>query len=102
MTTDSTQLKPTARLLKLIKDVYSNITIEPIAFLAMVTFFLSYVSSQVLYLEKACRVNLNQSATDCANLTENSALQVQTQEYVAGVQVGIHSAYVKHLTHGIP
>jgi hypothetical protein len=83
-----------ARLVKFIKDVYSNITVEPIAFLAMVSYYLIEISAQSLYLEKACQVNLKHSAADCANLTDNSTLQVETQEYVSGVQV-------RHATHGI-
>ena len=39
-----------------LQDVWSNITIEPLAFVTMVIVFLSDISTQELYLQKACQV----------------------------------------------
>ena len=84
-------------------DIWNNISIEPLAFLTYIAIFLSLVPTQELYLQKACQVspnmtlflyslsdvqvNLNQSASSCANLTQNDKLQEETQEYVSVVQV---------------
>jgi len=72
--------------LEKMKCVWTGITIEPLAFVTMMIVFLSDISTQELYLQKACQVNLGHSAEMCANMTENEQLLEETQEYVAGVQ----------------
>jgi len=69
-----------------LKHVWSNLTIEPLAFLTFLIVFLSDISTQELYIQKACQVNLQYSAEVCANLSQHKEVQIETQEYVSGVQ----------------
>jgi len=39
-----------------------------------------------LYLDKACQVNLNYTAAECREMSNNTRLQVEVQELVARVQ----------------
>ena len=93
MSLPSSSQQPDAGLVKLLKDVYSKITIEPITFLGFTIYYLTEISAQALYLDKVCQVNLGHSGELCSNLTEDSDLQVQTQEYVSGVQA--HNSFLQ-------
>ena len=93
MSLPSSSQQPDAGLVKLLKDVYSKITIEPITFLGFTIYYLTEISAQALYLDKACQVNLGHSGELCSNLTEDSDLQVQTHEYVSGVQA--HNSFLQ-------
>lgn len=66
--------------------IWNNVTIEPLAFITFLIVFLSDISTQELYIQKACQVNLQYSAEICANLSQHKEVQIETQEYVSGVQ----------------
>ena len=40
-----------------------------------------------LYLEKACKVNLNHSSAICDNLANHTTIKIEIQKEVAGIQV---------------
>merc|ERR1712042_163574 len=69
-----------------VKNVLSNITVEPLTFLTYMIIFLGDVPTKEIYLQKACQVNLGYNATVCTDLTSYEKLQEETQEYVSGVQ----------------
>merc|ERR1712126_26237 len=46
---------------------------------------LTYTSNE-LYLDKACKVNLNYSAEVCDDMNSNNVTQVEVQKFVSGVQ----------------
>ena len=58
-----------------------GITVEPIFFLYNLNFATYYIIFQNLQIEKACRVNLNQTETICGNLKDpaNQNVQVASQ-----------------------
>ena len=58
-----------------------GITVEPIFFLYNLNFATYYIIFQNLQIEKACRVNLNQTEIICANLKDpaNQNVQVTAQ-----------------------
>ena len=68
-------LKTCSRLLR-------GITVEPIFFLYNLNFATYYIIFQNLQIEKACRVNLNQTEIVCANLKDpaNQNVQVSAQK----------------------
>jgi len=60
--------------------------LEPVAFLLMVFVGLILLTSQELYLMKACKVNLNFTNAECENINNNSDVQIATQQYVSEIQ----------------
>lgn len=64
----------------------SSIVLEPVAFLLMVFVGLIMLTSQELYLMKACKVNLNFTAAECENINNHSHVQISTQQYVSEIQ----------------
>ena len=54
-----------------------GITVEPIFFLYNLNFATYYIIFQNLQIEKACRVNLNQTEIVCANLKDPANQNVQ-------------------------
>ena len=79
---------------KLLKNVYSNITIEPVMLLLALSLGFFYMSGSQLYVEKMCRVNLvregivefNNSKEICDNIYSNKKLQIENQERVTRLQ----------------
>ena len=63
--------------MSLIKKIFKNITVEPIFFLYNLNFATYYIIFQNLQIEKACRVNLNQTETICGNLKDPANQNVQ-------------------------
>lgn len=73
------------------KYLKSHITVEPILTLFMVPSVLSLFAAQNLYIEKACRVNLQFGDEVCLDLrlrkTENhTAQEIEVQKLIASVQ----------------
>ena len=62
-----------------IKNVFKNITVEPIVFLYILTFSTYSIVFQNLQIEKACKINLNQTADICDNLNDLGNEQVQNE-----------------------
>ena len=77
------------RLVIFLKTILTTITIEPVVVLFCIISSLSSISSEVLYLQKGCQVNLRHSAAVCANLTHHNDTQMETQKLVSGVQVSV-------------
>ena len=49
--------------------------------------FLISINTKELYLEKACKVNLNHSTGICDNLANHTTIKIEVQKEVAGIQV---------------
>ena len=62
------------------------ISLEPVFLLFCVNLGLISISSQGLYLTKACKVNLNYTEEICDNIHANLTIQTETQKYVAQIQ----------------
>ena len=69
-----------------VKEVFSNITIEPIFFLFSLNLGFYIIVSKNLYVEKVCRVNLNFTDEVCNNIQQHEDEQVKVQEYVSSLQ----------------
>jgi MFS family permease len=69
-----------------LKTMLSSIVLEPVAFLLMVFVGLIMLTSQELYLMKACKVNLNFTVAECENINNHSHVQIATQQYVSEIQ----------------
>ena len=68
------------------KSVIGSIMLEPVAFLLMTFVGLIMLTSQELYLMKACKVNLNFTDVECENINNHSDVQIATQKYVSEIQ----------------
>ena len=64
----------------------SSVVLEPVAFLLMMFVGLIMLTSQELYLMKACKVNLNYTEAECDNINDHSEVQIATQRYVSQIQ----------------
>ena len=75
---------------KNLKNVVSNITLEPVVFLFSLGLGFYYLPASQLYVDKMCRVNLvreglvdfNNSKEICDNIYSNKTLQIENQERV--------------------
>ena len=72
--------------IKTILSSYRQISLEPVFLLFCVNLGLIGIASQALYVEKACKVNLNQTEAICDNIYNHSDTQKETQKYVSGIQ----------------
>ena len=70
-----------------VKNVFRNITLEPVYFLFMAAMGMTVFTSQELYLMKACKVNLNFTESLCENINNHTDIQIATQKYVLEIQV---------------
>ena len=86
-----------------LKEFVTAINVEPAWLLYFVGIGMFYMPSQVpisqilnaslcintkeLYLEKACKVNLNHSSGICDNLANHTTIKIEIQKEVAGIQV---------------
>ena len=72
-----------------IKKIYGGITVEPLFFLYVLNYTTYYTIFQNLQIEKACRINLNQTESVCDNLEDpaNSAVQDDVQKLVANIKM---------------
>jgi len=71
-----------------LKHIRQNTTVEPAFFLFMMAIGMFALSSQELYIQKACRVNFNFTQDVCENLTHlaDNHTQKNIQKYVAEIQ----------------
>jgi len=69
-----------------LKSLFDSIMLEPVAFLLMVFVGMIMLTSQELYLMKACKVNLNYTDAICDNINNHSEVQTATQKYVSEIQ----------------
>ena len=63
-----------------------KVSLEPVFFLYCVNIGLTVISTQGLYLDKACKVNLNHTEEICDNIHDHSDIQKETQKYVSEIQ----------------
>ena len=84
--TSHTQPMSVTERVKSLLSAYKCISLEPIFFLFWTSLSLTYVSTQDLYLAKACKVNLNYTEALCDNIHQHGDVQQETQKYVSGVQ----------------
>ena len=73
--------------LKLIKEFFRNITVEPIYLTFSMSFGLYAIVSSELYIQKVCKVNLNYSEEICDNIQEHKEEQVEVQKYVSTLKI---------------
>ena len=76
------------RAARILRSVWENISIEPLVILYTLIETMSEISGEELYLQKACKVNFNQSSQICYNLDQHQELEVEIQKYVVGLKVG--------------
>ena len=76
-----------SKLVPFVRNVWNNITVEPVIAMYCLIIALSSIPGEELYLKKACKVNLNHSMEICDNIYEYEAVQIETQKLVSGVQV---------------
>ena len=75
------------RVGRFLRNVWENITIEPLVILYTLIETMSEISGEELYLQKACKVNFNYSTEICYNLQEHEELEVEIQKFVIGIKV---------------
>ena len=83
------QLPSLAMALARIRAIFRNITVEPIFFLYILNYYTYSVIYQNLQIEKACKVNLNQTISVCDNLEDpaNNEVQNEVQSLVADINM---------------
>ena len=62
-----------------VKNIFQRITVEPIVFLYVLNAATYTIVFQNLQIEKACKVNLNQTADVCDNLKDPANEAVQNE-----------------------
>ena len=72
--------------IKTILGSYRQISLEPVFLLFCVNIGMIMIASQGLYLEKACKVNLNKTDAVCDNIHQHNETQKETQKYVSEIQ----------------
>ena len=71
--------------IKTILGSYRLISLEPVFLLFCVNLGLIGITTQGLYLSKACKVNLNYTEDICDNIYSNLTIQTETQKYVSQI-----------------
>ena len=69
-----------------IRDTARQISLEPVFFLFCVNNGLIKISTQALYLDKACQVNLNHPEEICDNINNHTQIHQETQRLVSEIQ----------------
>ena len=61
--------------------IWKNITIEPVILLWALNYGVFHLTSQTLYIDKICKVNLNYTSEICDNIQQHKNEQIKVQEY---------------------
>ena len=75
------------RLMTKVQSLLRNVHLGPVVLLFYICFGIFSVTSQQLYVEKACKVNLNFSDEICDNLNEHNETQIEAQKLISEIQV---------------
>ena len=75
------------RLVTKVQNLLRNIHLGPVVFLFYICFGIFFVTSQQLYIEKACKVNLNYSEEVCDNIKQHNETQIEAQKLISEIQV---------------
>ena len=62
-----------------VKNIFKNITVEPIVFLYLLNGCTYTIVFQNLQIEKACKINLNHTDDVCDNLKDPANEEVQNE-----------------------
>ena len=73
------------------KQVVKDIYLEPVVFLFYICSGILYVTSEQLYIEKACKVNWNTTEAVCDNIKDHNHTQIEAQKINSEIQ-GINGA----------
>ena len=73
-------------LLNKMSEAVKHISLEPVFFLYCGNMGLISISTQGLYLNKACLVNLNYTQEVCSNIHNQTEIQKETQRFVSEIQ----------------
>eukprot|EP00092_Neocalanus_flemingeri_P036288 GFUD01039510.1.p1 GENE.GFUD01039510.1~~GFUD01039510.1.p1 ORF type:complete len:539 (-),score=81.11 GFUD01039510.1:778-2394(-) len=65
---------------------WRHISLEPVFFLYYINIGLIRISTEGLYLDKACKVNLNYTEEICDNIHNHTEVQKETQKFVSELQ----------------
>lgn len=66
-----------------LKNIWSEITIEPVFFFFALAHGFYAIISKTLYISKVCNVNLNYTFEVCENIFQHPEAQVEVQKYVS-------------------
>ena len=69
-----------------VKQVVKDIYLELVVFLFYICFGIFYVTSQQLYIEKACKVNLNNTDDVCGNIQDHNHNKIEAQKLISEIQ----------------
>ena len=67
--------------------VFKNITLEPVCFIFAMNWGFYGIAASELYIQKMCRVNLNNSVEICDDLYSYPEMQNKNQEMVTNLKV---------------
>ena len=87
MESEKEQKTDKMKLVTKIQSLLRNIHLGPVVFLFYICFGIFFVTSQQLYIEKACKVNLNYSEEVCDNIKEHNETQIEAQKLISEIQV---------------
>ena len=72
--------------IKNILGSYRQISLEPVFLLFAVNIGLISIASQSIYIDKTCKVNLNETEAICDNIQQFNETQKEAQKYVSDIQ----------------
>ena len=65
---------------------YRQISLEPVFLLFAINIGLINIASQSIYIDKTCKVNLNETEAICDNIQQFNETQKEAQKYVSDIQ----------------
>ena len=72
--------------IKNILGSYRQISLEPVFLLFSINIGLISIASRSIYIDKTCKVNLNETEAICAHIQEFNETQKEVQKYVSDIQ----------------
>ena len=65
---------------------YRQISLEPVFLLFSINIGLISVASKSIFIDKTCKVNLNETEAICDNIQQFNETQKEAQKYVSDIQ----------------